>query len=297
MDSGSERSLRGKTILVTGGTDGIGKQTALELAQSGANVWIVGRNRVKCKAVSLEIGARLSDSRTIQPLVADLSSIEGVKSLAAEVRNRLGRLDVLLNNAGGMFMQRELTVDGLERTFALNHLAYFTLTHELMPLLRASAPARIICVASDAHRAAQGIQFEDLQSERRYSGWKAYCQSKLANVLFVRELARRIEGSGVSANALHPGFVRTAFFSWPGMAGTMTRLFARIAAISVEAGARTPVYLARSEEVSGVSGKYFYKCKYVEPSTWARDDAAARRLWDVSASLTGLAQGVEGATA
>ncbi len=281
------KPLLGKVAVVTGATDGIGRITAERLVGLGADLWVVGRNEQKCERVVQEIrehGGR--DDRTVGFLVADLSSQVSVRELAKEVQSRVPRLDILVNNAGAMFLKREETPEGFEKTFALNHLGYFTLTNLLIPQLRAAGDARIVSVASDAHRGARSLNFDDLQARKRYSGWGAYCQSKLANVLFTRELARRLEGSGVTANCLHPGFVRTAFFGWGGMPGLVTGAFARIAAITPEAGARTSVYLASAAEVSGLSGRYFNKCRAVEPSPAACDDEAARRLWDVSEKLT-----------
>lgn len=281
-------SMAGKAILITGATDGIGLVTARELVRRGAGVWIVGRNPEKVRRVAEELGREPGAAGPVGAFVADLSRTAAVRALAEEVRGAVPRIDVLVNNAGAMFLTREETEDGFEKTFALNHLGYFTLTNLLLDQLRAAGAARVVCVASDAHRNARGIDFEDLQARKRYSGWGAYCRSKLANVLFTRELARRLMGTAVTANCLHPGFVRTAFFGWPGMAGTIARAFARIGAISPEQGARTSVYLASSPEVQGVTGKYFSKCRAVEPSRAAQDDEAARRLWELSEELTGV---------
>jgi NAD(P)-dependent dehydrogenase (short-subunit alcohol dehydrogenase family) len=198
-------------------------------------------------------------------------------------------LDVLVNNAGGMSLTRRESVDGLEMTLALNHLSYFSLTNLLLPLIRQSAPARIVNVASDAHQGGM-IDFDDLQYQKRYSGWRAYQQSKLANILFTYELARRLEGSRVTANTLHPGFVRTNFFQdWGGWIGFITKLGASIIALTPEQGARTSIYLASSREVEGVTGQYFVKEKPVRSSTRSHDRAVAQRLWQVSEEMTGIA--------
>ncbi len=222
-------------------------------------------------------------------MVADLSSQAGVKGLADRVRERCDRLDVLLNNAGGMYLDRRESPDGIEMTLALNHLSYFLLTKQLLPLLKASAPARIINVASDAHTGVS-IDFDDIQGRRRYTGWKAYKQSKLANILFTYELARRLEGSGVTANTLHPGFVRTRFFQdFSGWIGFITKLGAALIAIGPEEGAKTSLYLASSPEVEGVTGQYFVKSRPARSSPQSHDRAAAERLWRVSEELTSQA--------
>ncbi|GIW87031.1 MAG: retinol dehydrogenase [Isosphaeraceae bacterium] len=285
MDSSATTPLQ---VLVTGATDGIGLVTARELARQGFRVAIVGRNPDKVERVAAALSQEPGAITPVLGFVADLSLVAEVKALAERVREAMPRLDVLVNNAGAMFLRREETSEGIEKTFALNHLAYFTLTNQLMDCLRAAGTARIVNVASDAHRAASGINFDDLQLRRRYSGWRAYCQSKLANILFTRELARRLNGTGITANCLHPGFVRTAFFNYRGLLGTLMRGFARVGAISPEQGARTTIYLATAPEVRDRTGSYFTKCAPVEPSPPARDDQTARRLWDLSEEMTGV---------
>jgi retinol dehydrogenase-12 len=280
-------TMKGKVCLVTGATSGIGEVTARELARRGAEVIIVGRSPARCAAtlarIRTDTGATAVDS-----LVGDLSSQADVRRLAGEIRDRCPRLDVLVNNAGGMYMTRRESVDGIEMTLALNHLSYFLLTNLLLPTVTAGAPARIVNVSSDAHRGGK-IDFDDLQCRRRYSGWKAYQQSKLANILFTDELARRLEGSGVTTNALHPGFVRTNFFQdWGGWIGFVTKLGASLIALTPEQGARTSIYLASSPEVQGVSGQYFVKEKPARSATQAHDRAAADRLWRVSEEMTGI---------
>jgi NAD(P)-dependent dehydrogenase (short-subunit alcohol dehydrogenase family) len=280
--------MRGKVCVVTGATSGIGEVAATELARRGARVIIVGRSPERC-AATLERIRTQTGATAVESLVADLSSQADVHRLADQVRERCDRLDVLLNNAGGMFLDRRESVDGIELTLALNHLSYFLLTKELLPLLKASAPSRIINVASDAHRGGS-IAFDDIQGRGRYGGWKAYQQSKLANILFTYELARRLEGTGVTANSLHPGFVRTNFFKdFTGWVGLITKLGASLVAIGPEEGARTSIYLATSPEVAGVSGQYFVKCKSVRSSPRSHDRAAADRLWRLSEELTGQA--------
>ncbi|RUL81931.1 SDR family oxidoreductase [Tautonia sociabilis] len=277
----------GKTCLVTGATSGIGAVTAEELARKGATVVLVGRDPTRCEAALARIRQRTGNPR-VEALVADLSSQAEVRLLAEEFRRRFDRLDVLVNNAGALFLERRETVDGIERTFALNHLAYFLLTILLRDLLEASSPSRVVIVSSEAHR-GMTLDFDDLEGRRRYQGMMAYGRSKLANLLFARELARRLEGTGVTVNALHPGFVNSSFFSGHGTGYWAMRRLAGVFAISPEQGARTSVYLASAPEVEGVSGRYFIKRTPAEPSRAAKDDEAARRLWRVSEERTGLA--------
>ncbi|MEW4569358.1 SDR family oxidoreductase [Tautonia sp. JC769] len=281
------RRMEGKRCLVTGATSGIGAVTAQELARLGAEVILVGRNPEKCEEMRERLRQQSGDA-AIHAMVADLSSQAEVRRLAEVVRDRFDRLDVLVNNAGALFLERRESVDGIEMTFALNHLAYFLLTHLLLDRLKAAAPSRIVVVASDAHRGAS-IDFEDLQGRDRFKGFRAYRQSKLANILFAGELARRLDGSGVTVNALHPGVVNSSFFSsGEGPAWWVMKRVAGLFAISPEHGARTSVYLARSPEVEGVSGAYFVKQREVKPDAAAQDDEVARRLWRVSEELTGL---------
>jgi retinol dehydrogenase-12 len=279
-------SMQGKVCLVTGATAGIGLVTARELAQQGAHVVLVGRNRQKCDAAVLQLQVQTGNQQ-VEALLADLSSQQQVRELARQLGERHKRLDVLVNNAGGIWMTRQETVDGLEMTFAVNHLAYFHLTLLLLDLLKGSAPARIVNVASRAHTGAT-LDFDDLLSKKHYRGWQAYARSKLANLLFTYELARRIAGTGVTANALHPGFVATDFGKGTGWRGLLLRLGARLYAISPEQGARTVVYLATAAEVAGVNGKYFFKQKPFPSSPASYDEAAAKRLWQVSLEMVGL---------
>ncbi len=222
-------------------------------------------------------------------MVADMSSLAETRRLADLIREKYPRIDVLLNNAGAMFRTRSESVDGIERTFALNHLSYFVLTGLLLPVLERSTPARIVNVASDAHKGV-AIDFDDIQLKNHYSGWKAYQKSKLANILFTYELARRIEGSGVTANALHPGFVNTNFLQVfnDAPAAWLIKKLVPLIALSPEQGARTSVYLASSPEVDGVSGQYFVKEKAVASSRASQDRAASERLWRISAQMTGV---------
>ena len=278
--------MQGKICLVTGATLGIGKDTALGLARKGAHVVIVGRDEAKSRDTAAWI-ARETGNRQVDYLVADLSSQAEVRRLAAAFDEIYPRLDVLVNNAGAIFTTRELTREGFERTWALNHLAPFLLTRLLLPKLERSAPARIVTVASDAHRPG-AIAFDNLQGEKSFSGMRAYAQSKLANILFTFALARRLAGTGVTANCLHPGVVATGFgHNTNGLVKTLVSL-ARPFLISPAKGAATSIYLASSPEVAGVSGKYFAKCRAAAPANQANDVAVQEKLWTLSETQTGV---------
>ena len=275
------QSMSGKTCLVTGGTSGIGLETASALAKLQAEVVIVGRDRAKTEGVVERIRNESGNPR-VDFLIADLSSQREIRGLASEFLDRYPRLDVLINNAGAMFDRRLETVDGIEMTWALNHLAYFLLTNLLLERLKAGAPARIVNVASDAHRGVPGIAFEDPEFKQGYRTIRAYAQSKLANILFTRELAKRLEGTEVTANSLHPGFVNTPFFLNKGRIGKLFEFMARFFSIDPQDGAKTTVYLATAPELDKVSGLYFQKSKAKQPRKTARDDEAARKLWSLS---------------
>ncbi|MFO0890101.1 MAG: SDR family oxidoreductase [Isosphaeraceae bacterium] len=288
IDTPVGQPMREKVCLVTGATRGIGLVTACELARLGASVIGVGRSDETCEAATRQVREQ-TGSASVRYLAADLSSQAEIRRLAAEVLESTPRLDVLVNNAGAIYLTRQQSVDGFELTFAVNHLAYFLLTNLLLDRLRASAPARIVSVASAAHQGTS-LDLEDLDATSgRYSGWRAYQQSKLANILFTRELARRLEGSGVTANALHPGYVKTQIFRVEGVAGWMLRRAADLFAISPEKGARTSIFLATSPEVDGVSGQYFVRCRAVPGSPQSRDPTAAQKFWQASEQFTGLA--------
>jgi NAD(P)-dependent dehydrogenase (short-subunit alcohol dehydrogenase family) len=284
--------MSGKTCLVTGATGGIGKETAVRLAGLGARVVIVGRDPVRGDTAADEIRRRVPDA-SVETLTADLSSLARVRQLATEIVDRYDRLDVLVNNAGVIATRRQLTADGLETTFATNHLGPFLLTNLLLGLLERSAPARIVTVASAAHKQVRAIPWDELPQ----GGPQAYPLSKLLNILFTVELAKRLAGTGVTANCLHPGFVRTDLGrDVTGVLGAVVRLALRLRP-GPATGAETPVFLASSPEVAGVTGGYFVKRKLVEPSALARDPEAAARLWALSEKLTGQAGAGRGETA
>jgi len=276
-----------KVCLITGATSGIGKATAMGLASMGASVVMVGRDRGRGEAALAEVKEG-SLNASVDLMLADLSSQQEIRRLADEFKETYLRLDVLINNAG-LFRSKRVTIaDGLEMTFAVNHLAHFLLTNLLLDLLKASAPSRIVNVSSGDH-ASGTIDFDDLQQEKRYKGAKAYSQSKLANVLFTYELAKRLEGTGVSANCLHPGAgIRTNFGSGvSGIFGFTVRALTPLMK-SPEKGADTSIYLASSPEVEGLSGRYFVKKAAARSSDLSHDKRLARRLWEVSADLTNL---------
>jgi len=281
--------LEGKTVLVTGATNGIGRVAASAFARMGATLFLVGRDPARTEATRAEL-ARETPGAVVRVLLADLSRQSDIRRAAAEFLATSQPLHVLLNNAGVVELHRSETADGIETTFAVNHLGYFLLTNLLLERLRASAPARIVNVASEAHRMGGPLDFEDLGSAKRYSAMGVYGRSKLANLLFTRELARRLAGTGVTVNAVHPGAVRTGL----GLNNDapILKLLVRLVQPffrSPERGARTSIWACTAPELEGVSGRYFSDCREKEPSAAARDDAAARRLWDVSAKLVGLA--------
>lgn len=266
----------GKICLVTGATDGVGKVTARALAERGATVIGVGRDPAKIEVTIAEVG---STPGSLTFLTADLSSQAQIRALATEFKSKYAALHVLVNNAGALFTTYRESVDGIEMTFALNHLGYVLLTNLLLDTLITSAPARIINVSSDAHQGST-IQFDDLGHRRQYSGWGTYGASKLANIMFTYELARRLKGTEVTVNAVHPGFVHTNFQRAAGltMRGPLTP----------EEGADTQIWLATSETVEGVTGKYFVRRRETHSAEGSYDEGVARRLWRVSAEMVGL---------
>ncbi len=280
-------SMSGKTIIVTGATSGIGEVAARELAGMGARVVLIGRSGEKCQATA-DMIRKATGNPAVDYLVADLSSQVAIRRLAADIKVRYPRIDVLINNAGAMVSPRRESVDGIEMTWALNHLGYFLLTDLLLDTLKASAPSRVVSVASEAHRMVSGIDFDDVEGKKSYRPLKSYSQSKLANVLFTRELCRRLEGSGVTANSLHPGFVATNFTAGKGLTFRVFQVGAKLFAITPEQGAKTTIYLASSPEVEGQSGGYYSKSKLAKPSAAARDDEAAQKLWELSQRMIQL---------
>ncbi len=275
--------MQGKTVVITGATSGIGEVAADRLAQQGARIVFIARDQTRGEAMLKHLDA-IAGHSAHAVFYADLSRLSEMRKVAAEIAAACPQIDVLINNAGAMFARRQVSQDGLELTFALNHMAYFVLTTQLLPQLK--GPARILCTASAAHKGAK-LDFDDLQSTRAYSAWGAYGRSKLMNILFTRSLAHRLQGSGVTANCLHPGFVNTRFgdnnkgvFGW-GLG------LAKNIALSPAQGAETLIYLASSPEVASQSGKYFHKCRAETPSREARNDEDAARLWQLSEAIAG----------
>ena len=277
--------MQGKTVLITGANQGIGKAAAIALGKMGANLVLVCRNAEKARAAVADV--EREGAKSVELLIGDMSSQADIRRVATEFKAKHDRLDVLLNNAGALVPSRRTTVDGIEETFGLNHLGYFLLTNLLLDVLKASAPSRIVSVSSEAHRGAK-MHWDDLQFKNGYSVMGAYGQSKLANILFTRALARRLEGTRVTANSLHPGIIGSGFGTTYGGAVSVLFKVAHLFMISSEAGAKTSVYLASSPEVEGVTGKYFDKCKERSPNRAAQEDDAPERLWAISEELTAL---------
>jgi NAD(P)-dependent dehydrogenase (short-subunit alcohol dehydrogenase family) len=279
--------MQGKTVVITGATSGIGEVAARQLAEQGARIVLVARDRAR-GAQTLQHLESIAPGRNHVAHYANLSRLAEMKRVAEAIAASEPQIDVLINNAGAVFATRQVTGDALELTFATNHISYFVVTSLLLERMKATPGARIVCTASDAHKRAK-LDFEDLTFEKGYSGFAMYGRSKLMNILFTRELARRLAGTGVTANCLHPGFVNTRFGEASGGLMSLALRGAKKFALTPEEGAKTLVYLATSPEVAGVSGKYFHECKEASPTAEAQSDADARRLWDVSAQLAGLA--------
>jgi NAD(P)-dependent dehydrogenase (short-subunit alcohol dehydrogenase family) len=275
--------MKGKVVVITGATSGIGQVAAERLAERGARIVLVARDPARAEATLARL-RECAPGAAHGVHYADLARLSEMKRVARDIAAAEPRIDVLVNNAGAMFNARRVTEDGLERTFALNHMAYFVLTEGLRERLVASAPSRIINTASEAHRRAR-LDFDDLQSTRGYSGFKVYSRSKLCNILFTRELARRLAGTGVTANCLHPGFVATRFGDESGGFVAHVVRLAKLIAISPEQGAETIVHIAASEAVSNTSGEYFYRSRIATPAAAAQDDVGAERLWQESARI------------
>ncbi len=283
--------MGGKVVVVTGGNSGIGKETAVELARMDAHVVIAARNPTKASAAVAEVRERVGTNASVETMPIDLASFASVREFADAYVKTHDRCDVLVNNAGLIMAHRTVTVDGHEATFQTNHLGPFLLTNLLHDSLKQSAPARVVNVASDAHKMVKGLVLDDLEWNRRhYRGFSAYGASKLMNILFTRELARRWDGESITANCVHPGFVGSNF-GREGDYGTFGKIvmpLARPFAISNARGALTSIYLASSPDVDGITGQYFYKGQVAGPKATALDDNTAARLWEISAQLTGL---------
>lgn len=277
--------MQGKTVVVTGATAGIGEVAALELARMGARVVFVARNPLKADALLARLSAANEKAKHAFYL-ADLSRLSEMKRVAGEIAAKEGTIDVLINNAGAIFAKRETTADGLEMTFATNHLAYFVVTNLLLASL--AKDGRIVSTASNAHKSGK-IDWDDLQSAKNYSSFRVYGTSKLENILFTRELARRLADTSVTANCLHPGFVATNFGdNNGGVLGFGIAIAKKAGAIAPEEGAKTIVHLAASPDLAGKSGGYYYKCKPDTPTADAQNDDDAKRLWDITAKIAGL---------
>ena len=283
--SPQDGGMSGKVCLVTGATAGIGFATALGLARQGATMVGVGRNRDKCQAVAARIRQEAGNP-AVEYMQADLSAQAEVRRFAEEFQRSYPRLDVLVNNVGAFFMSRRLSADGIELTWALNYLGVYLLTEQLLDTFKASAPSRVVNVSSAMHTSAQ-LNFDDLQGQRKYSGMKAYGQSKLALVMYTYDLARRLAGTGVTVNALHPGFVASDMYRSSGGFIKLLGPVINLMAVSPEVGAETSIFVAGSPEVEGVTGKYFVKKQAVASSPASYDSAATARLMALSAAMVG----------
>ncbi len=275
-----------KTVVITGATSGIGEVAADHLAQLGARIVFVARDRERGEAMRKHLRAVAGHTDHVVHY-ADLTRLSEMKRVAHEIADSEPEIDVLANNAGALFNSRTVTEDGLEKTFALNHMSYFVLTNILLPRLKATPGARIVSTASGAHRGAK-LDFDDLQSVKNYSGLSVYGRSKLMNILFTRELARRLAGTGVTANCLHPGFVATRFGDESGGIVSLAARAAKNFALTPEQGAETIIYLASSDDVEGKTGGYYYKCKPDTPTREAQNDDDAKRLWEISVKISGV---------
>lgn len=287
MNTSQKENLQGKTCLVTGGSRGIGFETAAGLARMGAHVILVSHVEERLITAQERISAE-SGPEAARYYVADLSVQDEIHQLADTVQRDYEQLDVLINNVGGWYKTYQESVDGIEMTFALNHLSYFLLTGRLLPLLQKSKHARIINVSSDAHQQPKGIRFEDIQFQKRYRTFAAYAHSKLANVLFTYELARRLTGTNLTVNVLHPGLVETELYRDFGIFTPVIKLIAKLFGKSETEGAQTPIYLASAPEVANTTGKYFIDGETRKSSPISYDQSQAQRLWEVSEEMTGF---------
>ena len=273
-----------KNCIITGATDGIGKQTAIDLANLGYNLGLVGRNKEKGRLITQEI-AKITGNKSIKYFNADLSVIKNTKYVADNIKNEFKSIDVLVNNVGAYFSNYKKTEEGLEKTFALNHLSYFALTHLLLDVLEAERSGRVINVSSSAHFSAK-LDITDFQMEKKYKGWTAYCNSKLMNILFTYEADKKFKDKNVSFNCLHPGFVNTSFGDDnKGFGKNILSIGKKLIAINVKKGASTNVYLASSNKLSKVSGKYFYKSNRTKSSKTSYLDSHQKRLWSYSKKI------------
>ncbi len=281
--------MHDKVVMVTGSNQGIGLQTALALAQRGARVILTARDPAKAERAVAEVKAAVSNA-VVESVLVDFSSMDSMRRAAVDVHQRTDRLDVLINNAGAIYTERQLSNDGLELTFATNHLGYFLWTHLHLDLLKNAPRARVVSVASDAHRAARkGISFDDLERKRGYSSFAVYGESKLMNILFARQLASRLLGSTITSNSLHPGVIATGFgTNNAGLLGFVTRNLSPLFLTTPQKGAATSIHLASSPDVEGITGRYFAKCREASTTRHGEDDEAAARLWALSAQLTGV---------
>ena len=276
--------MRGRTCLITGATDGIGKEAAVEMAKNGYNLILIGRSKEKGEKVTKEI-TEIAESIDIEYFVADLMLMKEVSRVADEVSKKYKKIDVLINNVGAYFAFRDVTEEGFERTFALNHLGYFLMTKKLLPLVEKSDYKRIVNVSSSAHYGID-FEFDNMNGEKKYSGFDTYKKSKLANVMFTYELAKRIEKTGITANCLHPGFVATKFGNNNNILWRSVISFAKLLmAISVKDGAKTTVHLACSDEVADTNGRFFADCKVKQGSSKAKNDEHNKKLWELSEKL------------
>lgn len=274
----------GKTVLITGGTNGIGMATANQLSCIGYMVTIVGRTQEKCKKVAESI--QENSGNLVRWIDSDLSTLDGIRRTASVFKQNNADLHVLLNNAGAIFSERLMTIDGYEKTFALNHLNYFYLTHLLMDLIQESQPARIINVSSMAHVSVKRIDLNNLQGEKYYSGWEAYSKSKLFNLLFTYELSKQLSDKKISVNALHPGYVGTNFGMNNGLIfKVFTSLGAKLLARKPVHGAQTCIYLSTSKNVEGISGKYFFDCREIRSSKFSYDEKIRTKIWQLSTEI------------
>jgi NAD(P)-dependent dehydrogenase (short-subunit alcohol dehydrogenase family) len=286
--STSGTPMQGQIVVVTGATQGIGLETARDLARQGARVVITARDRAKADRAIADVTASTGNA-AVGSLLVDFSSMESMRQASGELHGRVDRIDVLVNNAGAIYSERQLSRDGLELTFATNHIGYFLFTQLHLDLLQKSSAARVVSVSSDAHKAAvNGVAFDDLERKRGYSGFGVYGESKLMNILFTRELSRRLAGTRVTANCLHPGVIASGFgTNNGGLLGFATRHLSPLFLTTPQKGAATTIYLASSPEIAGTSGQYFAKCRVAKTTKHAVDDAAAKRLWEISEQLTG----------